>query len=539
MASINLYRVDEDKKDLLIQELNSRMTPVKTKFIQSSINNSELGCTLYTSEQNKKQSDLSWKWLLDEFETTTVKLDARPKAVLLVEGENNCDYAVTFGSAYFLIDKFCDKDFGFSYAKRVDFDEIKTTTFTTPNSKRNKTVNTYVDYSDLDFDSGVSFAKLKVKLKLTSDFELFTPSVEIGTSIKFSARTESLCSVADIISHVEYILKQDEKHNIPLFLRVKDTDKIHKLEERLLNQIEEDSSVQISELDIVGANEIFNRNDNECVLKYGGKTQDVTSLTIDEIVKFCDKYGFDFSTSILDIKVIKLLEGEPVTTQRIKELIDYTDEEERCVLSKGIWYFYNDDYLDYLSDSISEIEAEYHPEYDFSSALHNAYIEDCVKKARIEKEFKNLNDDEIRSRLKSKLYAELVFNEFMERDFGFSNLDRQYENLDGQIVEPMDLYKDGVMYSVKIGGSSSKLSYAVEQSLSAMKLYKHNQLSGQPNIHTVALWLVLDRKTHIEVNGVPDLNKLNMLIFKNKLDEWKKEVRIQGLKPLVYINYRS
>lgn len=44
--------------------------------------------------------------------------------------------------------------------------------------------------------------------------------------------------------------------------------------------------------------------------------------------------------------------------------------------------------------------------------------------------------------------------------------------------------------------------------------------------------------THIEdENGKPDLNRLKMLMLKNRLDQWKKEVRVQGYKPLIYINY--
>ena len=42
---------------------------------------------------------------------------------------------------------------------------------------------------------------------------------------------------------------------------------------------------------------------------------------------------------------------------------------------KGIWYRYNDDYLTYLEASIAEIDAEYHPEYDFTTAIHNAFVE--------------------------------------------------------------------------------------------------------------------------------------------------------------------
>ena len=105
-------------------------------------------------------------------------------------------------------------------------------------------------------------------------------------------------------------------------------------------------------------------------------------------------------------------------------------------------------------------------------------------------------------------------------------------------IEAMDLYKENCMYSVKIGNASSKLCYAVDQSLTSLKMYKAGKLPGIPTIKTVAVWIILERKTHIENSeGKPDINKLDMLMLKNRLDQWKKEVRLQGFKPLIFINY--
>lgn len=103
----------------------------------------------------------------------------------------------------------------------------------------------------------------------------------------------------------------------------------------------------------------------------------------------------------------------------------------------------------------------------------------------------------------------------------------------------MDLYKDKTMYAVKIGKTSSVLCYAVDQSISSLKMYKHKKLDNMPEIKNVAIWLVLQRnKLKKNSNGQPDLNDLNMIMLKNKLDSWKKEVRLLGLKPVIYINYK-
>ncbi|MNW66735.1 hypothetical protein D3C74_452350 [compost metagenome] len=53
----------------------------------------------------------------------------------------------------------------------------------------------------------------------------------------------------------------------------------------------------------------------------------------------------------------------------------------------------------------------------------------------------------------------------------------------------------------------------------------------------VYLWFVLERNDLPLIEGYPDINNLNMLILKNKLDQWKKEVRLLGYHPKIKINY--
>lgn len=128
----------------------------------------------------------------------------------------------------------------------------------------------------------------------------------------------------------------------------------------------------------------------------------------------------------------------------------------------------------------------------------------------------------------------------MEVKDNFENYDRKGSRVGIFNVEAMDLYKDGMMCAVKIGNASLKLCNAVDQSLTALKLYKKNQLPGMPKVETVVLWFILERREHLEdADGKPDINKLEMLMLKNRLDQWKKEVRVQGFQPLIYINYRT
>lgn len=542
MGSINLYKIDNSRIQQFYTELSEKLNFVKTIVIdrKNGKENTKFEFALYSFIPNTTK-ELKWNWIFKLFDEPDIKSTSSPKAVLLVKKDEDHVYAITFGYSFFLVDKFAEKDFGFTFARKILFDEIKTTTLTIPNSKRNKMVNTYVNYDNLEFDSGESFAKLKARAKFDNDFSLFKPSLEIGTSIRLVIEENTFDRIIDIICYIENIIQTEEdKYKIPVFSKIKDAEQINNLNERMRTSVKDSPDVSISELDIIGSTEVFNRNDSEFVLKYKRKEKSVISLSNDELHLFCEENNFDFGESVLDISVYSLFEGEPINHSLIRNLIDFTDDEERCLLSKGSWYQYNDDYLNYLEDSIYEIKAEYHPEFDFNDEKHNKVIDLVFNEEKNNEVYSGKTNKEIHSMLKKKYYAERAFNMLMECDYEFQNFDRYIEYLDGNKVEPMDLYKDRTMYAVKFGNSSAKLCYAVDQSIASLKAYKHKQLKNMPEIDTVAIWLVLERETHIEGDdGVPNINDLDMLMLKNRLDQWKKEVRLQGLKPLIYVNYKK
>ena len=540
MGALNLYKIDSSKKQIFIQELSNKMNRSKVISIPEDDNgiDEDFDLTLFFSQTSEPKS-IKWNWLLERYGENEVQVDTSPSAVLLIEREDRPTYAATFGHSFFIVDKFADQDFGFDFARKIPFSEVKTTTLTTPNSKRNKTVNTYIDYNVLEFDSGESFAKLKAKAELSDDFSLFKPSLEIGTSIRFVTENDTLEQIVSIICYIEKVLQNSKnEYKIPVFSKVKDKDLIFQLNTRMEEKVRENPEVSISELDIIGATEIFNHNDGEFIIKCGRKNKAVTSLTSDELRAFCKENDLDFGEAVLDIQVQSLYEGVTVTSSLVRNLIDFTDDEERCLLSKGVWYRYNDDYLNYLRDSIAEIKAEYDPQFDFSSKMHTDFVESFLSDAKKDPNNEGKSDDSIRADLKRKYYAERAFNMLMERDYGFENYDRDSKSVNGAKVEIMDLYKDKTMYAVKMGNTSAKLCYAVDQSIASLRLYKHHQLGNLPEIKTVAIWLVLDRTNHIEENGVPNINALEMLMLKNRLDQWKKEVRLQGYTPLIRVNYK-
>lgn len=543
MGTLNIYKIDNDKLQDLMQTLNQKMQQMGTQTIPEPIGetreNQPIRCELYYAQQENTVS-LSWNWVLAAFDQESVRTNPLPKAVVLLKKENGAVYTITFGHAFFLIDKFCDRDFEFVFARKMNFQEIKTTTLTAPNSHRNKMVNTYVNYEELDFDSGESYAKLKAKAELPDEFTLFKPMVEIGTSIRVDSAENSLERAAAIIAYIENIVDTEaDKHKIPVFTHIKDQERKRSLNERLNLFVETRHEIHVSELEVIGATEVFNHNDYEFVLKYRRYKETVTSLSDDVLRSFCEANHIPL-TEALNIAVYSERDGMVFAPVCVRDMIDYTDDQERCLLSQGQWYQYNDDYLSYLQASISEITTYYEPQYDFSEEKYNAFIETKLLAERTELRYSGKSDKEIREQLQKKYYAERVFNLLMERDYGFENHDRVTVPVGNGTVEIMDLYKAETMFAVKIGSTSGKLCYAVDQSLEALKLYKHNQRDNMPVIKSVAIWFVLDRSRHIEnEDGKPDINRLDMLMLKNRLDQWKKEVRLQGYTPIVYVNYRT
>lgn len=538
MGQINLYKIDEKKKKDFLTKLSEKFECLGQREY-SYENDEKKQCIVMTyvnKAENKKTPE--WSWIFDEYDFKIPESTVTIRAILVIKIEKIM-YAVTYGMAYFAVDRYCDTRFAFDFARRINFNQIKTTTLTTPNSQRNKTVNIYLDYNDISYDSGEAYAKIKAKANIEDDSLPREEIIEIGHSIKTRIRENNIDGIFNFIFYVEQILKQDEIQKIPLFNKVKDETIIQELDNRLCEKIEDNiDSINISELDIIGVTEVFNHNDTSFTIKYDRKKDDVQQLTKDAILKFINDNHLNLKDSFLKIKITSNKNGESVCTYTMKRLIDYTDDERKCILLKGEWYYYNDDYIDYLTDSISEIDVIYDPKYDFGNEQLKKYQEKKFQDEKNLKEYANLSLDEVKEKIENKYYAEYVFNCYISDEYGFKISDRTTKQTHGEMIELMDLYYDRTMYAVKIGSTSAKLNYVVDQSISSLKMYKHRQLDDMPEIDNVAIWIILKRKTHLAMkNGKPDLSGLKMLSLKNKLDSWKKEVRILGYKPVIYLNY--
>lgn len=529
MSKLNLYKIDNNKKKDFLQNLEEKLNFISTKEEKNNRNKLyKLSLYNYFPSYNKS---LSWNWLLSEFNEDNFTYKSNPRAIVTINKGNNM-YVVTFGSSYFLVDKFCDRKFAFEFAKRSEYKDIKTTALNAPNSQRNKVINSYNKCTELIYDSGQSYAKIKANMKIDKEEERFNGTIEIGTSIRFSMKKNSIENIIKIVDYVEETLDKKVIHNIPLFLEVS-RDRVEELDKILIDNIKNNNTdVKFSEFDIVGVNETFYSSDGGFYINFGDNKEFLEELNSDAIVEFIDKYNIK-DDNILNI-TIEIINDEFSDIKNLKEIIDYTNDSQKVVISNGIWYEYNDDYLSYLEDSLKEIEVEYEELYDKFDDTYFKYIETTYEKEKDSQEYAKMEESAVKNKLKRKLYKERVFNILREEN-GFENYDREIESVDGNKYELMDLYKNNTMYAVKIGDSSSKLCYALDQSIVGMKMLKNNT---DKVVEKIGIWLVLDRNKKLKVkNGVVDLNDLDMLMLKNRIDSWKKEVRLSGYKPIIKINY--
>lgn len=455
-----------------------------------------------------------------------------------------------------MVDKFCDRDFGFKFASRLEYTKVKTTTLSSPNLRRNKTVNTYINYSNLEFNSGESFSKLKVNAKLDKDFTIFRPQLEIGSSIRFNIENANIDGILDLIKEVNRILSIPDdqvKYKIPLFHEVKDSNLLDtlndELDEILLSTLVKDSDslsieemLVIPELEIIGSTEVFNDSDDVFNIKLQTiQSEQITNLSIEEIKLFCRNNAITRIEQIKGISILRYRDGSRIATRKLLEMIEYTNDEEKCIFFNNKWYMFNSDYLDYLNESISQIPTKYFEEYDFNNDQHSQYINSIYKEVSDEStDYLELNEKDVISKLKKKYYYEYCFNLNKGDTSKFVCLDRKITNSSFELA---DLYEieTATIFAVKKGKSSADLCYAIDQSITALTKIKHKETDFEEDIKNIGLWFILERKKILPTleNNLVDLSKLEMLMLKNRIDNWKKEVRLAGYKPVIYINYRN
>lgn len=532
MAKFNIFKIDETKRDEFVLKFYK-----DTKHKEIEFGGGQYDVFLWENIDPGK-TGLNWQFVLNEFGYNTVLLQKQPKGFVSIEYNNNI-YVASFGNSYFLIEKYCDKTFAFAVARKFEYEKIKSTSIANPNSNKNKVISSYIDSDYFEYDGGSAFLKVKAKLKLEDGFDLFEKSIEIGTSIKLTTTKASLKGFIEIVRYLDEMSGQLDKTHIPIFQEIKDKNKIDELNDKLKSNIDIDNfNLTFSDFDIIGTNEVFYSQATQFRISYKRYYKDFDYLNMDEIKSFCEEKSLELKEVIFDLNIKIIGEEYDANCYQLIDFLDYTDDDEKAVIIRGKWYKYNDDYIQNLHESLKDVACRYDSRFNLKQEEYDAYIEEQLVIQKQLPENSCTNDEELRKKLKKKYYQERFYNKNMERKYQFENGDRSLVKLDGSRIELDDLYKDSTLYAVKIGNSSGKLCYVVDQMDLAMKLLKNKTIPFDKDVKTVVLVLILEQKDGYPLeDGNFNISEIKYLALKNAINNWQKNARLLCFEPRIIIGY--
>ena len=532
MSQVNLFKIHEGREDDFLSFLGTRYQTV------ASSNEQGFHFALFYQQPEGSQA-VNWGWVFSLFQCPIAQMSVMPKGVLLLNRVGQARvYAASFGGAHFNVDQYSDRDFAFDFACRVSVKKTRLTATVNTNSKRSKTISSFRELDKLEVNSGESYTKLKISIDQGSVGDVVDERIEVGSSLKLNLKEVSFENLSKLVDYIESVLRRPKQNHIPFYRVVTKTEEIEELDSKLKEDfLKENSTITVSEFDVVGTDEVFNRADSYTLL-CGGKDENVPVLDWTALQKFFKGKQIESVDDMFSTRVRFLINGNSNVTKPIRGLIDYLNEEKRALLVAGRWYQFNDDYLECLHRSLAELPVVYDAKYDLTEAQYLAFIGEKYQEHKSDAEYLQLSESEVKPRLMKKYYREYAFNLMRERE-GFTLGDRNLVTLSsGEKIEVCDLRKDDAIFSIKRGRGSAELSYLVTQSETAIDLYANRGLPQESKPQKVVLWMILERKDHLPITGTTlDWSKLGMLLYKMKVDSWMKKVRERGMRPEVWLNY--
>ncbi|HEN4765369.1 TPA: TIGR04141 family sporadically distributed protein, partial [Legionella pneumophila] len=200
MAKFNIFRLKKETERNLLDKFRSVGLMLCNK---KEIDGFTL--TLFISK-NPKQVDIWWVDLYDEYLDV---IEDKPKnkvyfGVFLISNESLL-YAVSMGKSHFYLKEFCDLDFGINMAERIaDNSNLKLKNSKLFGSKRNKSIISYQNNSEFEYDSGESIHFLKSE---SIDKNIWGKMVSFGNSIQIELDITP-DKLPDIVLNIESELKK-------------------------------------------------------------------------------------------------------------------------------------------------------------------------------------------------------------------------------------------------------------------------------------------------------------------------------------------
>jgi uncharacterized protein (TIGR04141 family) len=375
---INIYKIL--RKEEMINDLVNQ----HYFFTNRSIND-KLSLDFYY--KSSYENEINWK---NVFEYFGLQIDFRTKdikGVILITKETY-NYAITFGNTAFIAQKYCDVDFGFELARKIELKELKRKSTSAQRTRgRRGEVNTYTNEDKLDVDSGRIFTSLS----FTPVDESLGKRIDFGKSIKLNIGF-NLNEIESIIDRIESISASDVIwNNIPYLNKVKDIELINEYNNILFRDLEgkysnslnpADLDISLNEISVIGSSIYFDQ-DSSMAVKYNRIVKNINALDLSEVFQFIKDNQISLSDFILKGKIVFYGDdGIQLFTESIYNFISYDIQEKKVSLYEGVWNEYNSDFISLVQKSVQKIETHYDKQFDnmdtLCITLNGAYKEEKI-----------------------------------------------------------------------------------------------------------------------------------------------------------------
>lgn len=522
----NIYRIKTSKMEDFLKKIKD-VGLVEQKTIDSD----DYEMVFFYSEYLEGSQIWWWKVYREFFnENLDEPLNYFYFALLIATRKNaEVSYLVSLGKSHFYLNRFIERDFGINVAIRMADEKsilLKKSRYFSGSKRQD--ISSYAKFVRDNYEPGESVEHLKIK---ALDSDLWGDrSIIFADSIQMTIEKTPL-DLTSIFNQIEATLSEGLVIKLPKLEIVDDEDLIRQLDENLLGAIlKRNADVGLSEFEVFGIEfcfrfltydyQIYVRGDD-----HSSKNSEVfsQSIEINDVIKFISSQ--ENTPDLEKIKVRFLLDGKGRFTKGIKDILDYyiKKDDKTYFLRDGIWYSFNQVFIEFLKDSLGKIPLM-HKEDLFESDYQRWLVE---KKAQIDSG-ENVEDKIV--------YREYYFNKKMAAEQGYQLMDRELELIKSieednknYKLEIADLYKDGEIIAVKISKDERELIYNIEQSKDALTLLMEKTVTTNKDIRKAVLWFVLEK----DITRITELNSIQFLLA---IETWRKVVINYKLEPAIYIS---
>lgn len=291
-GKVNVFEIDDESvsklKDHLLKA-SYKVANTKSITLNDEMFTIDVFYDFYTNPQS-----VSWAWFVNFFATKQnglseyTKTISNPKFVFFIKGnKSRFNYALTFGSSYLTVDTFSNIEFSLQIAERLKLLNIKTETLFNPSSTMPKSIHSYNNIDELDFEDISAFVKIKADISAPSPFTKCAPTVEFGHSIRVTINNSSINNVLEFLKQLEEVYARDIIQNeIPFIRKVASSNESRKLTEKMFSELSDADNREtvffgIPQISTKGVNDLFfdDYDDSHLTISYGKDIKETSSTS--------------------------------------------------------------------------------------------------------------------------------------------------------------------------------------------------------------------------------------------------------------------